>query len=191
MKKLSAGKIILLCVIGVIVLFGIGCVGGYNSLVGLQESVTSQRSNIETQLQRRADLIPNLVSTVKGYASHETEIMTQISNARANLSGASTLKEKADANGELTSALNRLMVIVENYPDLKANTQFSGLMDELAGTENRIAVSRLDYNNAVKTYNQKIKTFPSVIIAKIFGFNESEYFEASAGAENAPQVSFE
>lgn len=191
MKKFSVGKIVLLSVLGIIVLIGVWCVGGYNELVGLNENVVNQQSYVETQLQRRSDLVPNLVSTVKGYASHETEIMTEISQARANLSGASTLAEKANADSELTSALNRLMVIVENYPTLKADTQFSSLMDELAGTENRIAVSRMDYNNSVKTYNQKIKAFPRVIIANIFGFKEAEYFEASEGAKSVPQVSFE
>ncbi len=191
MKKISTGKIVLLSVLAFIVILGIGCVGSYNNLVGLSETVKTQQSNIETQLQRRADLIPNLVNTVKGSSLHESSIIDEISNARASLSGASSLKEKANADSELTSALNRLMVVVENYPDLKANAQYSSLMDELAGTENRITVARKDYNDAVKVYNQKTKTFPTVIIANLFGFKESEYFEASEGAEKVPQVSFE
>ena len=191
MKKISTGKIVLLSVLAFIVILGIGCVGSYNNLVGLSETVKTQQSNIETQLQRRADLIPNLVNTVKGSSLHESSIIDEISNARASLSGASSLKEKANADSELTSALNRLMVVVENYPDLKANAQYSSLMDELAGTENRITVARKDYNDAVKVYNQKTKTFPTGIIANLFGFKESEYFEASEGAEKVPQVSFE
>ena len=191
MKKISTGEIVLLSVLAFIVILGIGCVGSYNNLVGLSETVKTQQSNIETQLQRRADLIPNLVNTVKGSSLHESSIIDEISNARASLSGASSLKEKANADSELTSALNRLMVVVENYPDLKANAQYSSLMDELAGTENRITVARKDYNDAVKVYNQKTKTFPTVIIANLFGFKESEYFEASEGAEKVPQVSFE
>ena len=191
MKKISTGKIVLLSILAFIVILGIGCVGSYNNLVGLSETVKTQQSNIETQLQRRADLIPNLVNTVKGSSLHESSIIDEISNARASLSGASSLKEKANADEELTSALNRLMVVVENYPDLKANAQYSSLMDELAGTENRITVARKDYNDAVKVYNQKTKTFPTVIIANLFGFKESEYFEASEGAEKVPQVSFE
>lgn len=191
MKKISTGKIVLLSILAFIVILGIGCVGSYNNLVGLSETVKTQQSNIETQLQRRADLIPNLVNTVKGSSLHESSIIDEISNARASLSGASSLKEKANADSELTSALNRLMVVVENYPDLKANAQYSSLMDELAGAENRITVARKDYNDAVKVYNQKTKTFPTVIIANLFGFKESEYFEASEGAEKVPQVSFE
>ena len=191
MKKISTGKIVLLSVLAFIVILGIGCVGSYNNLVGLSETVKTQQSNIETQLQRRADLIPNLVNTVKGSSLHESSIIDEISNARASLSGASSLKEIANADSELTRALNRLMVVVENYPDLKANAQYSSLMDELAGTENRITVARKDYNDAVKVYNQKTKTFPTVIIANLFGFKESEYFEASEGAEKVPQVSFE
>ena len=191
MKKISTGKIVLLSILAFIVILGIGCVGSYNNLVGLSETVKTQQSNIETQLQRRADLIPNLVNTVKGSSLHESSIIDEISNARASLSGASTVEEKANADEELTSALNRLMVVVENYPDLKANAQYSSLMDELAGTENRITVARKDYNDAVKVYNQKTKTFPTVIIANLFGFKESEYFEASEGAEKVPQVSFE
>ena len=145
MKK-STG--ILLGVLGVIVVLVIGIVGwgisSYNGLVTSEQAVETQASNIETQLQRRSDLIPNLVNTVKGYAQHEEEIYTALADARAKLSGANTVEEMEEANGELTSALNRLMVIVENYPDLKANENFIGLQDELAGTENSIAVARQD-----------------------------------------------
>ena len=190
MKKISTGKIVLLSILAFIVILGIGCVGSYNNLVGLSETVKTQQSNIETQLQRRADLIPNLVNTVKGSSLHESSIIDEISNARASLSGASSLKEKANADSELTSALNRLMVVVENYPDLKANAQYSSLMDELAGTENRITVARKDYNDAVKEYNTKIKRFPTNIVSGMFGYGEKEYFQASEGSEEVPTVDF-
>ena len=190
MKK-STG--ILLGVLGVIVVLVIGIVGwgisSYNGLVTSEQAVETQASNIETQLQRRSDLIPNLVNTVKGYAQHEEEIYTALADARAKLSGANT-EEMEEANGELTSALNRLMVIVENYPDLKANENFIGLQDELAGTENRIAVARQDYNKAVQEYNVKIRRFPTNIIAGMFGFEKAALFESAEGAASVPNVSF-
>ena len=191
MKK-STG--ILLGVLGVIVVLVIGIVGwgisSYNGLVTSEQAVETQASNIETQLQRRSDLIPNLVNTVKGYAQHEEEIYTALADARAKLSGANTVEEMEEANGELTSALNRLMVIVENYPDLKANENFIGRQDELAGTENRIAVARQDYNKAVQEYNVKIRRFPTNIIAGMFGFEKAALFESAEGAASVPNVSF-
>ena len=191
MKK-STG--ILLGVLGVIVVLVIGIVGwgisSYNGLVTSEQAVETQASNIETQLQRRSDLIPNLVNTVKGYAQHEEEIYTALADARAKLSGANTVEEMEEANGELTSALNRLMVIVENYPDLKANENFIGLQDELAGTENRIAVARQDYNKAVQEYNVKIRRFPTNIIAGMFGFEKAALIESAEGAASVPNVSF-
>ncbi len=190
MKKLSGG-IIALIVVVVLIVIGVGWgVGGYNSLVSLRENVTTQSANIDTQLQRRTDLIPNLVNTVKGYAAHETEIMTAVSDARARLAGAEGMAEKAEADQALNSALSRLLMVVENYPDLKADAQYTALMDELAGTENRIAVARSDYNAVVRDYNKKIKTFPSVILANLFGFDEAEYFEAAEGSETPPTVDF-
>ncbi len=185
---------ILLGVLGGLLLVVILVVGWgvstYNGLVDGEQAVQTQASNIETQLQRRSDLIPNLVNTVKGYAAHEEEIFTALAEARAKLSGATSLEEMDEANGELTSALNRLMVIVENYPDLKADQNFIGLQDELAGTENRIAQVRRDYNDAVQAYNVKIRRFPSNIIAGMFGFEPAELFESSEGADSVPEVSF-
>lgn len=191
MKK-STG--ILLGVLGGLLVLVIAVVGWgvatYNGLVNEEQKVQTQASNIETQLQRRSDLIPNLVNTVKGYAAHEEEIYTALADARAKLSGATSLEEMDQANSELTSALNRLMVIVENYPDLKANENFIGLQDELAGTENRIAQARRDYNDAVQAYNVKIRRFPSNLIAGMFGFEKAELFESSEGASSVPDVSF-
>jgi len=185
MKK--AG-IIIVAVIAVIAMM---LISSYNGLVSKAEEVDSKFSAIDTQLQRRADLIPNLVNTVKGYASHEQSVIDSVTEARAKLSGATTVAEKAEADQELTSALNRLMVVVENYPDLKANENFTQLMDELAGTENRIATARKDYNDVVKVYNLKVKRFPGNIMAGMFGFDVKDYFEASEGSKEAPNVNFE
>lgn len=191
MKKLSTGKIAAIVIGAILLIFIFFGIGSYNNLVGLKETVNTQSSNIDTQLQRRTDLIPNLVNTVKGYAAHETGIMTAVSEARAKLAGATTVTDKANANAELTGALNRLIAISESYPDLKANTTYIQLMDELAGTENRISVSRQDYNSAAKKYNSSIKTFPNVIFANIFGFSGADYFEAQSNATTVPSVDFE
>lgn len=188
MKK---GWIIAIAVVVVLVIIGGFLISNYNSLVSAQEGLNSQLANIDTQLQRRNDLIPNLVSTVQGYTDHENEVLTQIADARSKLAGASTTAEKSAADTELTSALSRLLVVVENYPELKADTQFTALSDELAGTENRIAVARQDYNDAARTYNTMIKRFPKVLFANLFGFDEAVYFEAQEGAETAPEVSFD
>lgn len=182
--------IVLAVVVLVIALPVIWGIGSYNNLVGMQEKVENQQAAIQTQLQRRSDLIPNLVNTVKGYAKHEEEVYTAIADARAKLAGAKTLSEQDAANGELSSALSRLMVIVENYPDLKANENFIGLQDSLEGTENRLQKARQDYNDAAKDYNAKIRKFPTSIIAGMGGFDKVDYFESSAGSENAPDVSF-
>lgn len=163
---------------------------GYNNLVRLSESVDSSWSQVENQLQRRADLIPNLVQTVKGYAAHEEEIFTQVAEARAKLSGAATVEEAAQADQALTSVLGRLLAIAENYPQLKADANFRALQDELAGTENRIATARMDYNNTVQAYNTKIKVLPTSIYAGIFGFDAKDYFKAAENAGNAPNVDF-
>jgi LemA protein len=162
----------------------------YNSLVNGEEQIDAKWAQVENQLQRRFDLIPNLVETAKGYAAHEEQVFTDIANARTKYGGASTVEEIADANNELTGALSRLLVITENYPDLKANQQFTQLMDELAGTENRLAVAREDYNEVVRTFNSDVRSFPGNIIAGMFGFEKKDYFEAVSGAETAPSVDF-
>lgn len=177
-------------VIAVIVVLGLMFISSYNGFVNGEENVNQSYAQIENQLQRRLDLIPNLVNTVKGYASHEKEVIASISDARARLAGAKTPQEQATANTELTGALSRLLVVVENYPNLKADKQFTQLMDELAGTENRIAVARKDYNDQVATFNKKVKRFPGAIIAGITGFDQKEYFKADPKAGEAPKVDF-
>jgi LemA protein len=178
---------IILAVVALIVVFGIS---SYNGLVSLNENVNGKWSQIENMLQRRADLIPNLVSTVKGYAAHEQQAIAAVADARAKLAGASGPAAKAQANGELNSALSRLLVVVENYPNLKADKNFRALMDELSGTENRIAVARKDYNDAVQIFNTKIRSFPTTIFAGMLGFGPKEYFRAEEGAKQVPQVKF-
>lgn len=166
-------------------------VGSYNGFVEKQTAVESQFAQVQNVLQRRSDLIPNLVNTVKGYTAHENEVYTAISDARAKLAGANTVEEATEANSALDSALSRLLVIVENYPDLKANQNFIGLQDELAGSESRIAKERKNYNEAVQDYNASIRKFPKSIIAGLFGFDKADFFEADANAQDAPEVSFD
>lgn len=190
MKK-STG--ILIGIVALVVIIALWGVSARNSMVSAYEDVQNKASAVETQLQRRSDLIPNFVATVKGYAAHEEEVYTAIADARAKLSGAikqDDMPSVSEANSELDSALSRLLVVVENYPELQANENFIALQDELAGTENRIAKAREDYNDEVKSYNQKIKSFPNNIIANMGGFDEAEYFEASEGAKDAPTVDF-
>jgi LemA protein len=178
-------------VVGAIVLIVIfSAVGSYNRLVSSETAVDNKSAQIDTQLQRREDVIPNLVSTVKGYAAHEKEVFQAIADARTRLAGAGTTAEKAAANGQMESALSRLLVVVENYPNLKADAQFTRLMDELAGTENRIAIARQDYNNSVTGFNTKIRTFPASIYASMFGFEKKDLFKAAPGAETVPEVQF-
>lgn len=188
MKKSFKVAIIIIAILVVLIMI-LGSL--YNGLVSKEEKVETELSNISVQLERRADLIPNLVNTVKGYASHEQSIINSVTTAREKLVNANGVEEKAEANQELTTALNNLLVIVENYPDLKANTNFIQLQDELAGTENRIAVARIDYNNAVNDYNKSIKSFPQNILAGMFGFEKKEYFEAKDNSNEVPDVSFE
>lgn len=187
MKKLL-GPLAIIVVI--VVILGVMLVPSYNKFVNLEESVDQSYAQVENQLQRRLDLIPNLVSTVKGYASHEKEVIAEISDARSKLAGANGPAEQAAADTELSNALGRLLVVVENYPDLKANQNFTQLMDELAGTENRISVARMDYNNVVADFNKQIKRFPGRVVASVFGFDAKEYFKADAAANEAPKVDF-
>ena len=185
-KSLTVGIIVAVIVIALIG----SIVGSYNNLVKLRENVTSAQSVVETQLQRRADLIPNLVNTVKGYASHEEDVFTAVADARTALSGAKTVDELNSAQSQLDSAVSRLLAIAESYPDLKANENFINLQDELAGTENRISVARQDYNDAAKEYNTKIQSFPASIIAGLFYFEKADYFTATAEAATVPSVDF-
>ena len=189
--------IIIVAVVLLLVFWG---VGQYNSLVVLDEQVNTSWSQVENQYQRRADLIPNLVETVKGYASHERETLEGVINARAKASQPiiqssegmtqEQLNQFQQAQGDLTSALNRLMVVVERYPELKADENFRQLQAQLEGTENRITTARMDFNNEAQQYNTKVRRFPTNIFAGIFGFRQRPYFQAEAGAEQAPQVKF-
>lgn len=188
MKK---GAIIVLGTVIVLLLAALSLMGSYNNLVNLDEQVNNNWSQVENQLQRRLDLIPNLVETVKGYAAHEEEVFESVSSARAKLAGALADPEAAAAaEQELTGALSRLLMIVENYPNLKADVNFRQLQDELAGTENRIAVSRMDYNTSVKEINAAVRRFPTVVIARLFGFGARDYFEADEDAHTVPKVDF-
>lgn len=177
-------------IIGIIIVVVIMGVSSYNGLVGMNEAVNGQWSQVENQLQRRADLIPNLVNTVKGYASHEQAAIQSVADARSKLAGAQGPAAKAEANNELTGALSRLLVVVENYPNLKADQNFRALQDELAGTENRLAVARKDYNDSVQAFNAKIKVFPTNLFAGMLGFSAREYFQAQESAQQVPQVQF-
>ncbi len=190
MKKLSGGVIALIIIGVVAVILCVAAFSSYNGLVALDEGISSKKAQIDNQLQRRADLIPNLVNTVKGYTTHETEAIEAVTSARAKLTGATDTEDRLEANDELSTALSRLLVIVENYPELKADTQFTALTDELSGTESRIATARMDYNNAVEEYNKKIRTFPANIFAGLFGFDKAEYFEADESASKVPDVNF-
>ncbi|MCQ2969567.1 MAG: LemA family protein [Clostridium sp.] len=181
---------ILIGLLLIIIIIALPVMSSYNNLVTLEQNANTAESNIDTQLQRRSDLIPNLVNTVKGYANLESEIYTNIANARSKLSGASTIEEEATADQELTSALSRLLVVVENYPELKSSSNFQDLTIELEGTENRITIARQDYNDAVTKYNTKMRKFPSNIIASIFNFEQKPLYKASEGSKTAPSVDF-
>ena len=165
--------------------------GTYNTMVTMDEQINGSWAQVENVLQRRYDLIPNLVETVKGYASHEREVLTQVTEARARVGGASSPGQRMEAEQGLSGALSRMLLVVENYPQLKADQTFIRLQDELAGTENRIAVERRRYNESVQVYNANIRQFPQTILAGMFGFEKRDFFEADAGAEQAPKVSFE
>lgn len=180
--------IIIVAILAVIVIIGGALISGYNGLITSREAVESAESNIDTYLQRRADLIPNVVSTVKSFAQHETEIFDKVLEARKSLVNAKTPEEKATADAQLDTALQGINVIVEAYPELKSDATYVALMDELEGSENRIAVARKDYNDAVKDYNNKVIRFPGSIVANLFGFEKAEYFEASEEALTVPDV---
>lgn len=183
--------IVLGAIVFALVVFGGTCASKYNQLVTLNESIQGSWAQVENVLQRRNDLIPNLVNTVKGYATHEKEIFEEVAMARSRLIGAPTINEKVQADTALSSALGRLLAISENYPDLKANQNFLALQDELAGTENRIATERMRYNTVVLQYNVLVKRFPSNLVAKFADFGTKEvYFQAAEGAKEAPKVSF-
>lgn len=182
------GIVIVLIVIAISMFVGV-----YNRLQIMDENVTAQWAQVENQLKRRNDLIPNLVNTVKGYAAHENEIFTNIADARAKLSGAmntNNVKAVQSSNNELNSALGRLLAVVENYPNLKADKAFIGLQDELAGTENRIAVARKDYNDSVRGLNATIRRFPTNIVANISGIKARDYFEITEAEKAVPEVQF-
>ncbi len=178
-------------IIVILVLIGVfWFVGQRNALVRLEEQVDAEWSEIDNQLQRRSDLIPNLVATVQGFADQEQEVFGQIADARARLAGAQTVGETAESYTELQGALSRLLVVVENYPELRSNENFMRLQDELAGTENRIAVARGRYNDAVREFNTKIRIFPTSIAANSMGLGEKEYFEIPESAREVPRVEF-
>ena len=191
---MSTGKKALIVVLIVLLVLGISLYsffkGNYNTFVRLDESVKSSWAQVENQLQRRYDLIPNLVEAVKGYANQEKEVLIEVTNARARVGGAATVPEKIEANNELSGALSRLLVVVEQYPDLKSNVNFLRLQDELAGTENRIAVERRRYNEAVQHYNVAVRRFPNSLVAAAFGFQAAAFFEAPGAAKAAPKVKF-
>ncbi|MFC1607577.1 LemA family protein [Candidatus Latescibacterota bacterium] len=191
MKKIL---IILAVLFGILLVVALGTYswvkGNYNSMVTMDEEVNGAWAQLENVLQRRFDLIPNLVETVKGYASHESDVLTRVTEARAKVGGAGTPGARMAAEGELSSALSRLMVVVENYPNLKANQNFLALQTQLEGTENRISVERGRYITAVKGYNMIIRRFPTNMLAGMFNFQVKESFEAAEGAQTAPKVQF-
>ncbi|MBI4161141.1 MAG: LemA family protein [Acidobacteria bacterium] len=189
-KSLLIGCIGLSAVLLIVLLLGAFVAAKFNRMVTLDEMVDNGWAQVENVLQRRGDLIPNLVETVKGYAAQERGIFENVAEARARLAGAASPAEAAAANAGLTSALGRLLAIAENYPQLKSNENFIRLQDELAGTENRIAVERRDYNDIVRQYNTYIQQFPNRLLAGMFGFGMREFFEAEEGARPVPQVDF-
>lgn len=184
---MASASIILLVVLGAALLY----VGGkYNGFVSSNEGVTAQWAQVESQYQRRFDLIPNLVESVKGVMKQEQEVFGKLAEARASYAGAQGADAKAAAAGQVESAFGRLLAIMENYPQLKSSENVQSLMAEIAGTENRISTERMRYNEIVRDYNVSVKTFPSALVAKLFGFDARTMFEAAEGAENAPQVKF-
>ena len=190
---------ITIIIVAIVAIIAFWAISGYNSLVSMDENVSNQWANVETQYQRRADLIPNLVNTVKGYAAHEKETLEGVIAARSQATQIKIdptdltpekLAEYQKAQGQLATALGKLLAITENYPDLKANQNFLELQAQLEGTENRINVARKNFNDSAKAYNTAIRRFPKNILAGMFGFDKRAYFEAAEGAEQAPQVQF-
>lgn len=192
-RRLSTGLVVLV-VVGALALLGFIYGAWYisvrNSLVTLDEQIDAAWSEIDNQLKRRSDLVPNLVATVKGFAAQEREVFIEIAEARAKLAGAQGGGETARSYDQLQSALSRLLVIVERYPELKSNQNFIRLQDELAGTENRIAVARMRYNEQVRAFNTRIRRFPASVVARNMGFTAREYFEIEEGAREVPEVDF-
>ena len=197
MKKGCSGLIVL--VLGALIVLALWAIPKYNGLVKSQESVETAWGNVESSYQRRADLIPNLVETVKGYAKHEQETFEKVTEARSNATSIKIdpskltpeeLQKYQAAQGDVTNALSRLIAISENYPDLKANENFKDLQQQLEGTENRINKARNDFNEVAKEYNTKRRTFPTNILAGLFGFGDKPYFQAQEGADKAPKVDF-
>src|ERR1035437_8174067 len=188
---MKTGIIVLIVIVLLLLWFGGTFVGHRNEMVRKRETVNAAWSQVDVVLQRRADLIPNLVETVKGFAAHEEKVFGDIAAARAAMMGAKTPQEKIAANGQLDSALSRLLVVVENYPQLRSNENFLRLQDELAGTENRIAVERKPYNDTLQDYNTYIGLFPNNIVASLAGFTRNDaYFKAEEGSRQAPKVNF-
>ncbi len=185
-KKIILGVVAVL--VALVIFLVSSVIGTKNQLAVMQENIESASADVDTYLQRRADLIPNVVATVKSFAAHETEVYDNIAKARQKLVDAQTIEEKANADSELSSALQGLNVIVEAYPELKSDAAYVSLMDELEGSENRIATARKDYNDAVKDYNSKTIKFPTSVIANMFGYEKAAYFEATEGSEKAPDV---
>src|SRR4030095_15398083 len=179
---------VVVVLLGTVAVTAPGC--SYNTFVSQEEAIKTQWAQVENQLQRRNDLIPNLVETVKGTAQQEKDVFGQIADSRAKLAGATTPEQRIQAANEQSTALARLLVVVENYPDLKSNASFNRLMDELAGTENRLAVERMRYNERVQAYNTSRRSFPSNVTAGIFGFKEHALFNAPPEAEKVPSVNF-
>lgn len=186
-------------ILAVLLVIGMWVGGTYNSLVSDREKVVASFGNVQTQYQRRADLIPNLVNTVKGSSNFEQETLNQVVSARAKATGITVDASKAtpeqmqsyiDAQNGVTSSLSKLLAVVENYPDLKSTAAYQDLMSQLEGTENRIQVARTDYNNVARPYNTRVQSFPTALIASMFGFSQRPYFQAEAGAQNAPTVDF-
>jgi LemA protein len=198
--KMSKGKVVLISILGILLFIGMFLAGGYNELVRLEERVTAAWAQVENVYQRRLDLIPNLVETVKGYAGHENETLLAVTQARAQATSAkidaSTITDPEQfakfqqSQQTLSGALGRLLVVAEQYPDLKANQNFLELQAQLEGTENRIAVERARFNEAAQAFNTRIRQFPTVILGNLFGFKQKQYFKADAGSQTAPKVQF-